>query len=77
MNKHFEDAWYYARRAGGHLGRGLREELQPVERRLRKATGRERERPTRTERWRTELKRTEDAAATRARRALRAARRRV
>ncbi|WP_435177579.1 DUF7553 family protein [Halorussus sp. AFM4] len=77
MNKHFEDAWYYARRAGGHLARGLREELRPAERRLRKATGREREEQTRTERWRTELKRTEDAAATRARRALRAARRRV
>lgn len=29
MNKHFEDAWYYLRRAGGHLRIGLEEELEP------------------------------------------------
>ncbi|WP_137285260.1 DUF7553 family protein [Halorussus salinisoli] len=77
MNKHFEDAWYYVRRAGKHLARGVREELDPVERRLRKATGREREETNRAERWREELKKTEDEAAERARRAVRKARRRV
>jgi hypothetical protein len=77
MNKHFEDAWYYARRAGEHLTRGLREELTPVERRLREATGREEEVATRREKWRTELKATEDEAVDRARRAVRKARRRV
>lgn len=79
MNKHFEDAWYYARRAGKHLTRGLREELTPVERRLRKATGREKEEKamSRREKWRTELKKTEDEAADRARKAVRKARRRV
>ena len=77
MNKHFEDAWYYARRAGKHLTRGLREELTPVERRLREATGREKEVTTRREKWRTGLKTTEDEAVDRARRAVRKARRRV
>jgi hypothetical protein len=77
MNKHFKDAWYYARRAGKHLTRGLREELTPVERRLRKATGREKEVTTRREKWRTELKSTEDEAVDRARRAVQKARRRV
>ncbi|WP_135824489.1 DUF7553 family protein [Halorussus ruber] len=77
MNKHFEDAWYYARRAGKHLTRGLREELTPVERRLRTATGREKEVTTRREKWLAELKATEDEAVDRARRAVRKARRRV
>jgi hypothetical protein len=77
MNKHFEDAWYYGKRAGKHLTRGLREELAPVERRVRKATGREAEPTTRAERWRAELKAAEDEAADRARRAVRKARRRV
>ena len=30
MNKHFEDAWYYLRRAAHHLRIGLNEELEPV-----------------------------------------------
>jgi hypothetical protein len=78
MNKHFEDAWYYAKRAGKHLTRGLRDELEPVERRLRKRMGWEQAEPTsRAERWRAELKATEDEAADRARRAVRKARRRV
>jgi hypothetical protein len=77
MNKNFEDAWYYARRAGRHLSRGVREELAPVERRLRRATGREQETTSRTERWRAELKSTEEKAERRARRAMRRARERV
>ena len=77
MNKHFRDAWYYARRAGEHLSRGVREELEPAERRLRSATGREKEELTRAERWRTELKSTEKRAERRARRAMRRARDRV
>lgn len=43
MNKHFEDAWYYLRRAGEHLSVGIREEAEPVERRVRKLLGREEE----------------------------------
>ncbi|WP_135852783.1 DUF7553 family protein [Halorussus salinus] len=77
MNKHFEDAWYYGKRAGKHLTRGVREELAPVERRVRKATGRDEEPTTRVQRWQAELKSTEDEAAARARRAMRKARERV
>ncbi|WP_115863598.1 DUF7553 family protein [Halorussus litoreus] len=69
MNNHFEDAWYYARRTAAHLSRGIREELQPVERRVRAATGREIEDPSRTERLRTKLDATEAKAERRARRA--------
>jgi hypothetical protein len=59
MNRHFEDAWYYLRRAGEHLAVGLREEAAPVERRVRKALGREREdepEPTGRERIESELR---------------------
>jgi hypothetical protein len=77
MNKHFEDAWYYGKRAAKHLTRGVREELARVERRFRKATGREETRTTRVQRWQAELKATEDEAAARARRAVRKARERV
>ncbi|USZ67829.1 hypothetical protein NGM10_13980 [Halorussus salilacus] len=77
MNKHFRDAWYYARRAGEHLSRGLREELDPVERRVRAATGRERKESTRAEKWRAQLKAREHEVERRARRALRQARDRV
>lgn len=77
MNKHFEDAWYYGKRAGRHLGRGVREELAPVERRARKRLGRERDERSRAERLREELKATEDEAARRVRRMMRRARDRV
>ncbi|ADQ66423.1 hypothetical protein C499_01665 [Halogeometricum borinquense DSM 11551] len=59
MNRHFEDAWYYLRRAGNHLADGLREEAKPVERRIRSALGREREEesePTGRERLESELR---------------------
>lgn len=77
MNNHFEDAWYYGKRAGKHLSRGLREELAPVERRVRETLGLEREELSRRERLRKELKVAEDEAARRARRAMRRARKRV
>ena len=77
MNKNFEDAWYYERRAAEHLYRGIREELEPVERRLREATGREKEEMTRTEKWRAEIVDAETRAGRRARDAVRRARSRV
>jgi hypothetical protein len=77
MNNHFEDAWYYGKRAGKHLTRGLRQELEPVERRVREATGYEKEEPSRTERLRAELKEREYEVERRARRAVRRARKRV
>lgn len=55
MNKHFKDAWYYLRRSGSHLRRGVRTELDTGKRTLRKWTGRERESepdPTRREKMR-------------------------
>jgi hypothetical protein len=77
MNKHFKDAWYYGKRAGKHLSRGLREELEPVEHRVRKAMGREKEDQSRKERLRAELKEREYEVERRARRAARKVRRRV
>ena len=57
MNRHFEDAWYYLRRAGNHLAVGLREEAELVERRVREALGREpAPEPTGRERLETELR---------------------
>jgi len=41
MNKHFSDARYYLGRAATHLKIGLREELQPVARRVRAKLGNE------------------------------------
>jgi len=70
MNNHFEDAWYYARRTAAHLSRGLREEFEPVEHRIRAATGRETEELSRAERLRTKLDATEEKAERRARRAV-------
>ena len=56
MNKHFEDARYYLKRAGEHAKLGLREELEPVEERLDELTGGETEpEPTRLESLREEL----------------------
>ena len=77
MNKHFQDAWYYGKRAGKHLSRGLRQELDPVERRVRATLGREKEDPSRVERLRAELKEREYEVERRARRAMRRARGRV
>lgn len=78
MNRHFQDAWYYARRAGKHLSRGVREELEPVEDRVRSATGREKEQEiSRTQQWRAKLKAREYEVERRARRAMRQVRDRV
>jgi hypothetical protein len=43
MNRHFTDAAYYARRAAEEAATGLREELNPVETRVRELAGRERD----------------------------------
>lgn len=45
MNRNFEDAWYYVKRAGETAARGVREELEPVERRLTRLTGGEEAEP--------------------------------
>ena len=78
MNKHFEDAWYYLRRAGNHLGAGLREELAPVEQRVRAWTGRDVEsEPSRGERVRENVREVERKAQRRARGAVQGARERM
>lgn len=78
MNKHFEDAWYYMRRAGTHLGAGLREELTPVERRVRAWTGRDVEpEPSRSERVKENVREVEQKAQRRAKGAVRDARERI
>ncbi|WP_247009734.1 DUF7553 family protein [Halorientalis litorea] len=39
MNKHFEDARYYLKRAGETAKKGVEEELEPVEQRFKELTG--------------------------------------
>jgi len=43
MNKHFEDARYYLKRAGETAKKGVEEELEPVEQRFKELTGDESE----------------------------------
>ncbi|PSQ44086.1 hypothetical protein BRD17_04800 [Halobacteriales archaeon SW_7_68_16] len=63
MNKHFEDARYYLKRAGEHAKEGISEELEPVEERVRELTGREEEpEPGRLETVRADLKDLQDRA---------------
>jgi hypothetical protein len=39
MNRNFEDAWYHLRWAARHVERGLREELGPLARDVRRRFG--------------------------------------
>jgi hypothetical protein len=78
MNKHFTDARYYLRRAGEHLAAGLREELAPVEAKLRALTGREPDpEPSRVESIREDLVDLERRAEGEARAAIADARERI
>lgn len=43
MNKHFEDAKYYLQRAGEHAKRGISEELEPIQERVRELAGEDEE----------------------------------
>jgi hypothetical protein len=43
MNKHFEDAVYYLKRAGETAKAGIEEELEPLEERIREMAGKEKE----------------------------------
>ncbi|AEN05773.1 hypothetical protein Halar_2089 [halophilic archaeon DL31] len=59
MTKHFEDARYYLGRAVEHAKAGVKEELEPLEDRVRKLTGREKAEepvPSRLESIQQELK---------------------
>ena len=56
MSKHFEDARYYLGRAADHAKEGVKEELEPVEERVRTLVGREKEpEPSRLDRLETDL----------------------
>ena len=57
MNKHFEDARYYLKRAGETATKGVKEELEPVEERFRELTGNEEEpEPSRLDKVKGDLK---------------------
>ena len=59
MASHFEDARYYMGRAVEHAKAGVKEELEPLEDRIRELTGREKEitpEPSRLENLQQELK---------------------
>jgi hypothetical protein len=57
MNKHFEDTRYYVKRAGETAKKGITEELEPIEQRVKKLAGKEEEpEPSRVEELRADLK---------------------
>ncbi|WP_435062892.1 DUF7553 family protein [Halobaculum sp. EA56] len=57
MSKHFEDARYYLGRAADHAKEGVKEELEPLEERVRVLVGKETEpEPSRLERLEADLK---------------------
>ena len=63
MNKHFEDTRYYLKRAGETAKKGITEELEPVEERVRELAGKEEEPdPGRLEEIREDLEEIQDRA---------------
>ncbi|MDZ7702221.1 MAG: hypothetical protein U5J98_09265 [Halobacteriales archaeon] len=76
MNKHFEDTRYYLKRATETATKGLREELEPIERRFKEMTGGEDEEPepSRVAAIREELKTLEERAEGEAKEAIAEAR---
>jgi len=78
MNKHFEDARYYLKRAGETATKGVKEELEPVEERFNKLTGKEEEpEPGRLETIRADLKEIQGTAEGEAKEAIGNARKRI
>ncbi|ACM57926.1 DUF7553 family protein [Halorubrum lacusprofundi] len=80
MSKHFEDARYYLGRAAEHAKAGVKEELEPVEARVKDLVGivddGEPE-PSRLDRLQADLKKLEERAEGEAREAVAAARERI
>jgi uncharacterized protein YjbJ (UPF0337 family) len=57
MNRHFEDTLYYLKRVGETAKKGVTEEVEPIEERVREVTGREKEpEPGRLQKIKTDLK---------------------
>ena len=80
MSKHFEDARYYLGRAAEHAKAGVKEELEPVEARVKELVGREGEaepEPSRLDKLQADLKQLEERAEGEAREAVASARKRV
>lgn len=78
VNKHFEDARYYLKRAGETAKAGLAEEVSSVEERFRELTGREKApEDSRLEEFRAELAELGDRAEGEAKEAIEAARERI
>ena len=80
MSKHFEDARYYLGRAAEHAKAGVKEELEPVEARVKELVGREDEaepEPSRLDKLQADLKQLEERAEGEAREAVASARKRV
>jgi len=63
MNRHFEDTRYYVKRAGETAKKGIAEELEPVEQRVKALAGRDEEpEPGRLEALREDLKDVQERA---------------
>lgn len=75
MNRHFEDARYYLKRAGETATKGVKTELEPVRARFDELTGREEEPdPGRLDEIKAELREVQAKAEGEAREAIRDAR---
>ena len=81
MSKHFEDARYYLGRAAEHAKAGVKEELEPIEARVKDLVGIEDEaeapEPSRLDRLQADLKELGERAEGEAREAVASARERV
>ncbi len=80
MSKHFEDAKYYLGRATEHAKEGVKEELEPLETRVRELIGQEEEEEpesSRLEKLQADLKALEERAEGEAREAVTSARKKV
>jgi len=80
MSKHFEDARYYLGRAAEHAKAGVKEELEPVEARVKDLVGRgkdEEPEPSRLDKLQVDLKELEGRAEGEAREAVASARERI
>ena len=80
MSKHFEDARYYLGRAAEHAKAGVKEELEPLEDRIKALVGAdeaEEPEPSRLDRIQADLRDLEERAEGEAREAVASARKRV
>jgi len=79
MNKHFEDARYYLKRAGETAKKGVEEELEPVRERFTELTGEDEPEPEpgRLEKIRADLKEVQANAEGEAKEAIEDAREKI